>query len=312
MDEELGPSTSKRQRMFTSDDGSDSESEELVYNYQRIDQSIASEVFVQTSQNLPQSLSDLSVSDENWVQTDLQPSDWLPTFTKQVGTTLNPEAPIDVFSEFFNDEYLSQIIVWTNKCGQIKYENFRKVTLCELKIVIGGLILMGVCKLASERSHWSTRRFLGTPELKQVITRDRFWEIRRSLRFYDYSIRTSIDPLFKVRSLLDRISTVSRNLYTPSKNLSIDESLVAFKGKFGFKQIMPKKAAHQGLKFFIEAESKTGYMLNWHLFTQSNVWPDPITQNIVLDLTSHIENGSGHHIFTDSFYYIKFIYIKFH
>ena len=166
MDEELGPSTSKKQRISTSDDGSDSESEELVYNYQRVDQTIASEVLVESSQSFPPSISDLSVSTENWVQSDQQPLDWLPPFTKPVGTTLQPESPIEVFNEFFNYEYLSQIVVWTNKCGQTKYENFSEVTLCELEIVIGGLILMGVVKLASQRSHWSTRRFLGTPDLK--------------------------------------------------------------------------------------------------------------------------------------------------
>ena len=49
------------------------------------------------------------------------------------------------------------------------------------------------------------------------------------------------DKLYKVRPLLDAVLRNFKSCYSPSKNLSIDESVVGFKGRLALLQYMPKK-----------------------------------------------------------------------
>ena len=56
------------------------------------------------------------------------------------------------------------------------------------------------------------------------------------------------DKLFKVRPLLDRLANTFREEYRPSKFVSIDEGMVKYKGRLGFKQYMPVRPVKRGIK----------------------------------------------------------------
>ena len=56
-------------------------------------------------------------------------------------------------------------------------------------------------------------------------------------------------------------------MYTPEKELPLDEAMIRFKGRLYFIQYMPKKPTKWGLKAFVLADSKTGYTFRWHLYT---------------------------------------------
>ena len=45
-------------------------------------------------------------------------------------------------------------------------------------------------------------------------------------------------------------------------NISIDETMVGFRGRFAAKQYMPKKPQKWGIKAFTMADSSTGYTIN--------------------------------------------------
>ena len=47
----------------------------------------------------------------------------------------------------------------------------------------------------------------------------------------------------------------------------MDESMIAFKGRLGFVQYLPKKPIKWGLKAFVLADGVTGYVCNWRLYT---------------------------------------------
>ena len=49
------------------------------------------------------------------------------------------------------------------------------------------------------------------------------------------------DKLFKVQPLLNAVSTTIRQEYRPSKFLSVDEGMVKYKGRHGFKQNASEK-----------------------------------------------------------------------
>ncbi|XP_054156291.1 piggyBac transposable element-derived protein 4-like [Oppia nitens] len=107
------------------------------------------------------------------------------------------------------------------------------------------------------------------------MSRDRYFAIKRGLHFCDEETGDKSDEIYKVRMLLTHITQVSQHLYVPKKELSVDESLVAFKGQ-------------------------TGYMLN--LLCHCGDESTSSTKDIVLKLLECMGEMSGHDIYTDNYY----------
>ena len=53
----------------------------------------------------------------------------------------------------------------------------------------------------------------------------------------------------------------------PKAQVSIDESIIGFKGHLSFVQYMPKKPTKWGIKAWVLAESETGYVWNMKIYT---------------------------------------------
>ena len=111
--------------------------------------------------------------------------------------------------------------------------------------------------------------------LVQIMKRDRFTLILRFIHLNDnshYKKKGEVghDPLFNICPLLEPLLTQFQSSYTLSKEVSVDETMIAFKARLSFIQYMPKKPTKWGMKAFVLADSCTGYMYNWHLYTGMN------------------------------------------
>ena len=87
------------------------------------------------------------------------------------------------------------------------------------------------------------------------MSRTRYQEILRYLHFVDNNTLTPRDQdgynkLGKIQPLLNLILPKFQETYCPSRNLSVDETLVKFKGKLSWKQFIKDKPARFGLKLF--------------------------------------------------------------
>ena len=92
--------------------------------------------------------------------------------------------------------------------------------------------------------------------------------------------------------------------YVPHKNLSVDESMIAFKGRLSWVQYMPKKPHKWGLKAWVLADSANGYVWNWELYTGKIQGRDDgkgLSHHVVMSLTKPLER-KGYNIFCDNFY----------
>jgi hypothetical protein len=63
----------------------------------------------------------------------------------------------------------------------------------------------------------------------------------------------------KYETYFEIIRTNFSKCYNPSKHVAVDEVLVKFKGRIVFKQYIPKKHKHFGIKMFKLCDS-TGYI----------------------------------------------------
>ena len=102
---------------------------------------------------------------------------------------------------------------------------------------------------------------------------DRFVALNRYLHFIDSTqapVRDAqnSDPLYKIRPLVDHLNSTFAQFYKPGKNLSIDESMVGFKGRSHFKQYCPKKRTQWGFKIWAIADSENGYFMKFDVYTR--------------------------------------------
>ena len=75
------------------------------------------------------------------------------------------------------------------------------------------------------------------------------------------------DKLYKIWPTLDTIIAQFKSVYMPKAQVSIDESIIGFKGHLSFVQYMPKKPTKWGIKAWVLAESETGYVWNMKIYT---------------------------------------------
>ena len=73
-------------------------------------------------------------------------------------------------------------------------------------------------------------------------------------------------PLYKVRPVLNMCQHTSQEQYIPSREMSIDEPMVNYKGRVFFGQCMPKKPIKWGIKVWMLAEPETGYVSNFEVY----------------------------------------------
>ena len=75
------------------------------------------------------------------------------------------------------------------------------------------------------------------------------------------------DKLYKVRPLVDKLVEAFQHHYQPKKNLSVDESIIGFKGRLSWIQYMPKKPTKWGIKTWTLADASNGYIWNVKVYT---------------------------------------------
>ena len=96
------------------------------------------------------------------------------------------------------------------------------------------------------------------------------------------------------------------NAYSPGKNLSMDESLVLFKGRLSFKQYISSKRARFGIKLYMLC-TFNGILVDFLVY-HGNIAPvltkmaddSLVTERIPVTLMQRHLN-KGHHIFMDNF-----------
>jgi len=104
------------------------------------------------------------------------------------------------------------------------------------------------------------------------------------------------DKLHKVRPLIEQLNNNICVIYHPSKTLSVDESMIPFKGRSSLKQYMPMKPVKRGYKVWCLADSKTGYILKFEVYTGKSETGSAteltLGERIVSQLTSNLTPAS--------------------
>ena len=254
-------------------------------------------------------------------------STWLPTFTKQPGyigqkRMANAE-PYEFLELFLDESFWELLTVETNRymaCNKALSTAQEKqlqvldyVTVPEIKTFFALYFAMGIVSQCNLRDYWQTKNVITqTPAFHDVMSRNRWCAIWTHLHFSDNTKAVprgepGFDRLFKIRQLINTVVSKFCTHYQAAKELSLDEMVIAFKGKSTLKQYNPRKPDKWGFKAFVLCEAKTGYALQWLLYSgresdsDERAPPCSVSYNIVQKLVAP-HYGQGHIIYMDSYY----------
>ncbi|KAK3735138.1 hypothetical protein QZH41_000008 [Actinostola sp. cb2023] len=227
----------------------------------------------------------------------------------------DPKAEV-FFSAVFGEESFRLIVEETNRYARQKLVNkpqrlakWRDVTVVEMKAYFGLCIMMGINVLPKVADYWSTDPFLGNEAIRNVMPRNRFQEISQFLHFCDSTQEparghANHDRLYKVRPILSAVLQNIQQCYSPTKNIAIDEGMIAFKGRLAFRQYMPAKPTKYGIKVWMAADSNNGYVLNYDVYLgseQGNQRIHGLGYDVVMKMARPYLN-TNRHLYFDNFF----------
>ena len=180
----------------------------------------------------------------------------------------------------------------------------------EIRAFVGVNVIMGIDQKPELCNYWSTDEFLGNVGIQRVFTRDRYESLCRYLHMNDSQQQPArndphYDPLYKVRPVLDMCQHTFLEQYIPGREVSIDEAMVKYKGRVFFRQYMPKKPIKWGIKVWMLAEPKTGYVSNFEVYlgksTSSEHAELTLGTRVVMDISKPFHH-THRHLYFDNFF----------
>ena len=241
----------------------------------------------------------------------------VPEFCQTTGPRHNLDynaSPHKFFHLLFDNGWYEKIAVETNRYAaeQIKKKadpRWHDVTAEEIRAYFGIQILMGIHKLPAYWCYWSEDNYLRVDAVANIMSKTRYEKVTQYLHVVNTDSAPKkgtpgYDPIAKVRPIVDKLQRNSQKCFRPGRELSVDEAMVAFKGRLGFKQYIPNKPTKWGIKVWVLADSRTGYLCNLEVYTGKDVTADKeqtVGFNVVSDLASPYF-GKHHAVFCDNFF----------
>ena len=111
------------------------------------------------------------------------------------------------------------------------------------------------------------------------------------------------DKLYKLRAFTDTMNAAFGCAWTAGTNVSVDEAIVAYKGRTYLRQYLPKKIVKWGFKLWMMACSDTGYCMRFKI--EEGLRPGEKTRHhygetVTKELTKDCDEGTT--IFADRFF----------
>ena len=279
-------------------------------------------------------LDNTDVDDVDCTQTDDDSDEWrklsttannftqLPFSLTNTGFQLSgtdvPEDETGFFQLFFSDTLFQELAENTNEYAHVNlskmqlrarsiWHKWADVTADEMKAYIAVILNMAMNEKPGVFDYFSKQWVTHMPFFSDIFSRDRFLQIRWMLHVTS-SANGNTD---KISNMVKHIKSKCMEYFVAGRDIAIDETTVAFKGRAGFKMYNPQKPTKWGLRIYTLGDSATGYIVTFEPYygqktTESLTRPDlPFTSRIVIHLVNQLlqeTNATGYHLFTDRYY----------
>ncbi|KAL6491263.1 hypothetical protein MHYP_G00016080 [Metynnis hypsauchen] len=226
--------------------------------------------------------------------------------------------PLELFKLFMSMSVVEQMVENTNAHAEKRAQAGKRYTWYPLTVeefytYIGLIIYMGFMPLKRFSDYWSEKSIYSLPFPRSVMSRNRFLAITWNLHLCNLEKdeenmckkgTPGYDRLFKIKPLYMDLLSACQTYFQPSRELSVDERMVASKARIGLKPYMKDKPRKWGYKLFVLTDSATGYIWNFFVYegksklkTKHGLGYDSVTQ-----LVNHPLLGKGYKLYMDNFY----------
>ncbi|XP_060786554.1 piggyBac transposable element-derived protein 3-like [Neoarius graeffei] len=198
------------------------------------------------------------------------------------------------------------ILEMTNLEGRhVLGERWKDLDYIHLHAYLGVLILAGVYKSKDEStaSLWDAET--GRALFRATMSLETFHIFSRAVRFDNHetrAVRRETDKLAAIRTVWDKWVEQLPLLYNPGPYVTVDERLVAFRGRCPFRQYMPSKPAKYGIKIWAACDARTSYALNMQVYTGKPVGGAPEKNQGARVVPDMAQGLRGHNITCDNFF----------
>lgn len=214
-------------------------------------------------------------------------------------------SPLVFFFLFIDDEVMSLIVENTNLYaeqviikGILEETPSSRLNLWvdtnadEIKVFFGMLLWMGLDKKPTISDYWS-RDILYISPASKYMSRNRFELLMNMIHFSDNEKCPPNNRLFKIQPLLDLLNKKFSLMYDAGQNITIDESMVPFRGRHRYGVKVFKVCLVSGYTWFAKI-----YSGKQEKTPNQN---SSITTQITMELMTQLLD-EGRTLFTDNFY----------
>lgn len=221
---------------------------------------------------------------------------------------------MDFFTQFFDPVMLELLVQETNRYAEMCIKErpdprWQPTSVEEMRAYMGIMVVMSIMQIPSYTIAWGSKKMFSLPGISDVFTKNRFEKLTKYFHINDRTTNPARnepghDKLHLVRPILDAVNEKCLTNYNPPRDQSVDEAMIAFRGRLGFKQYLPAKPTKFGIKVWMRASSKSGYCHQFQVYTGRDVRGIPeagLGSRVVLDLTQHLR-GKNYHIYMDNYF----------
>lgn len=215
------------------------------------------------------------------------------------GNAINAQSPLESFLCLFDHEMIDHIVSCTNIYIDKVRNNFgrekdaKSTDEEEIKSLFGILFMSGILKSGRRNVSelWDNSRGTGCEAVYVTMSEHRFRFLLRCLRFDDIEDRDqrrALDKMTHIRYIFEKFVVNSTNAFKLSDYLTIDEQLVAFRGKCPFRVYMPNKPANFGIKIYALVSSSNFYTTKLEVYVGQQPQGPFQNSNKVIDLVNRL------------------------
>lgn len=124
------------------------------------------------------------------------------------------------------------------------------ITMNDLWTFFAIIMAQSLAPSAVEKEYWYPKLpILKIGNFNDIMSFDRFLLIKKCLHFVDSSSAPQVPhKLTKILPIIQHLNKKFESLYVPEQNIALDESLLLWKGRLSFAQMIKNKKARVGLK----------------------------------------------------------------
>lgn len=204
----------------------------------------------------------------------------LPGATPYAKNRLGTEpSELDVWQQFIDPEMVANIHKFTTmhlirakeRSSKMNIRNYYETTVNEINALIGLFLLTSIYKSNKESSKsLFASGVKGRPIFRAVMSYRRFTVLKEALRFDDPATRDErrkTDRAAPISEMFSKLVINSQLMYTIGDRCTVDESLLPFRGRVGFRIYMPNKPGKYGIKLMVLSDARTSYFYNAYIYT---------------------------------------------